>query len=51
MFSAEAKAAPKNAPKVEPKLFMDIKSAKRVPSIPWGHSRPESIRNGINLCK
>lgn len=49
MFNTEARAAPKNEPNVEPRLFMDINRAKSVPSIPGGHSRPEIIRNGIIL--
>ena len=49
MFSTEAKAAPKNEPNVEPRLFMDINRAKSVPSIPGGHSCPEMIKNGIIL--
>lgn len=47
--STEANAAPKNEPNVELKLFIDMKSAKSVPSIPGGQSCPDRIRNGINL--
>lgn len=49
MFKAEANPAPTNDPNVDPKLFIDIKRANRVPSIPGGHSCPDKIRNGINL--
>lgn len=49
MFKIEANPAPMNDPKVEPKLFMDMKRANKVPSIPGGQSCPDKIRNGINL--
>jgi hypothetical protein len=49
MFKIEASPAPMNDPKVDPKLFMDIKRANKVPSIPGGQSCPDKIRNGINL--
>lgn len=49
IFNAEAKNAPKNDPSVEPRLFMDMNNAKRVPSIPGGHSWPEIIKKGIIL--
>lgn len=49
MCRAEANPAPKSELSVAPRLFMDIKRAKSVPSIPGGHRRPEMIRNGINL--
>lgn len=45
----EANPAPANDPNVDPKLFIDIKRAKRVPSIPGGHSCPDKMRNGMNL--
>lgn len=45
----EAKPAPTNDPNVEPKLFIDIKRANKVPSIPGGQSCPDKMRNGINL--
>lgn len=48
-FKNEASAAPANDPSVEPKLFIDIKSANKVPSIPGGHNWPDKMRNGINL--
>lgn len=49
MFRNEASPAPANDPRVDPKLFIDIKRANKVPSIPGGHSCPDSMRNGINL--
>lgn len=49
MLRIEANPAPTNDPIVEPKLFMDIKSANKVPSIPGGQSCPDRMRNGINL--
>ena len=49
MFNIEANPAPTNDPKVDPKLFIDIKRANKVPSIPGGQSFPDKIRNGINL--
>lgn len=49
MFRTEATPAPKKDPNVDPKLFIDIKRANRVPSIPGGHNCPDKIRNGINL--
>lgn len=49
MFRTDATPAPTNDPNVDPKLFIDIKRANRVPSIPGGHSCPDKIRNGINL--
>ena len=49
MFKIEANPAPMNDPKVDPKLFIDIKRANKVPSITGGQSFPNKIRNGINL--
>lgn len=49
MFKIEANPALTNDPKVDPKLFIDIKITNRVPSIPGGQSCPDKIRNGINL--
>jgi len=49
MFNTEAKPAPKKDPSVLPKLFIDMKRANKVPSIPGGHSCPDKIRKGINL--
>lgn len=49
MFNIEAKPAPTKDPIVVPKLFIDMKRANNVPSIPGGHSRPDKIRKGINL--
>lgn len=49
MFKSEANPAPTNDPTVEPKLFIDMNKAKRVPSIPGGHSCPDKMRNGMNL--
>lgn len=49
MFKNEAKPAPKRLLTVPPKLCIDMNKAKRVPSIPGGHSFPEIIRNGIRL--
>lgn len=49
MFKIEANPALTNDPKVVPKLFIDIKRANKVPSIPGGQSCPDKIRNGINL--
>lgn len=49
MFRTEAKPAPTNDPNVDPKLFIDMKRANRVPSIPGGQSCPDKIKNGINL--
>lgn len=49
MLSSEAKPAPRNEPKVKPRLFIDMKRANSVPSIPGGHSCPEIIKNGIIL--
>lgn len=49
MFRTEAKPAPMNDPNVDPKLFIDMKRANRVPSIPGGQSCPDKIKNGINL--
>jgi hypothetical protein len=49
MFNMEANPAPTNDPIVVPKLFIDMKRANNVPSIPGGHSCPDKIRNGINL--
>lgn len=34
----DANPAPTNDPTVDPKLFIDMKRANRVPSIPGGHS-------------
>jgi len=49
IFKADARAAPRNEPSVEPRLLMDMKRANRVPSIPGGQSCPDKIRNGIIL--
>jgi len=49
MFNTEAKPAPTTDPSVVPKLFIDMKRANKVPSIPGGHSCPDKIRKGINL--
>lgn len=49
MFNIEAKPAPTKDPIVVPKLFIDMKRANNVPSIPGGHSCPDKIRKGINL--
>lgn len=49
MFRNEASPAPTNDPRVDPKLFMDIKRANKVPSIPGGQSCPDKMRNGMNL--
>lgn len=49
MLNTEAKLAPPNDPIVDPKLFIDIKRANNVPSIPGGHNCPDRIRNGMNL--
>ena len=49
MLSSEAKPAPRNELTVTPRLFIDMKRAKSVPSIPGGHSCPEIIKNGIIL--
>lgn len=49
MLRAEANPAPTKDPTVEPKLFIDINSANKVPSIPGGHNCPDKMRNGINL--
>lgn len=49
MLRSEAKPAPRNEFTVKPRLFIDMKRAKSVPSIPGGHSRPEIIKNGIIL--
>lgn len=49
MFRNEASPAPTNDPIVEPRLFIDMKRANKVPSIPGGQSCPDKIRNGINL--
>lgn len=49
MSNAEAKPAPTKDPTVDPKLFIDMKRANKVPSIPGGHSCPDKIRKGINL--
>lgn len=48
-FKIEANPALTNDPRVDPKLFIDIKRANKVPSIPGGQSCPDKIRNGINL--
>lgn len=48
-FNIEAKPAPTKDAIVVPKLFIDMKRANNVPSIPGGHSRPDKIKNGINL--
>lgn len=50
MFKIDANPAPTNDPTVDPKLFIDIKRAKSVPSIPGGQSCPDKIKNGMNLC-
>ncbi|KAE8677274.1 hypothetical protein F3Y22_tig00111540pilonHSYRG00126 [Hibiscus syriacus] len=49
MFKIDANPAPTNDPMLAPKLFIDIKSANSVPSIPGGQSCPDKIKNGINL--
>lgn len=49
MFKTEANPAPTKDPTVAPKLFIDMKRAKRVPSTPGGHNCPDNIRNGMNL--
>lgn len=49
MLKMEAKVAPMNDPNVDPKLFIDINRANKVPSIPGGHSCPDKIKNGMNL--
>lgn len=49
MFKIDANPAPTNDPTVDPKLFIDIKRAKSVPSIPGGQSCPDKIKNGMNL--
>lgn len=49
MFRTEANPAPINDPMVVPRLFIDMNRANKVPSIPGGHSRPDNMRNGINL--
>lgn len=49
MFNMDAKPAPTKDPSVDPKLFIDMKSANKVPSIPGGQSCPDKIRKGINL--
>lgn len=49
MLKTEANVAPPNDPNVDPKLFIDMKRANKVPSIPGGQSCPDKIRNGINL--
>ncbi|KAK0602309.1 hypothetical protein LWI29_032208 [Acer saccharum] len=49
MFRTEANPTPTNDPTVEPKLFIDINKAKRVPSIPGGNSCPDKIKNGMSL--
>lgn len=48
-FKMEANPAPTKDPSVEPKLFIDMKRANSVPSIPGGQSWPDNIRNGMNL--
>lgn len=49
MSRTEARLAPTNELIVDPKLFMDMKRANRVPSIPGGQSCPDRIRKGMNL--
>lgn len=49
MFKFDANQAPTNELTVAPKLFIDMKSANKVPSMPGGHSCPDNIRNGMNL--
>lgn len=49
MFSKEANPAPTKDPTLDPRLFIDMKRANKVPSIPGGHSFPERIRKGMNL--
>lgn len=49
MFNIDANPAPIKDPNVDPKLFIDMKRANKVPSIPGGHSCPDKIRKGINL--
>ena len=45
MFKVEANPAPMNDPKVDPKLFIDIKRANKVPSIPGGQAL--QMRSGM----
>jgi len=49
MFKIEANPAPTNEPIVAPKLFIDMKRANRVPSMPGGQRFPDKIKNGMNL--
>lgn len=49
MFKNEAKPAPMNDPRVDPRLLIDMNRANNVPSIPGGQSCPDKIRNGMNL--
>lgn len=49
MFNKEANPAPTKDPTVVPKLFMDMKRANKVPSIPGGHRCPDKVRKGMNL--
>lgn len=50
IFRIEANPAPTNDPIVDPKLFIDMNRANRVPSIPGGQSCPDKIRKGMNLA-
>ena len=49
MFRTEANPAPTKDPTVEPKLFIDMNNANKVPSTPGGQSCPDKIRKGMNL--
>lgn len=49
MFKTEASPAPRNPLIVAPRLFMDMKRANKVPSMPGGHRWPDNIRKGMNL--
>lgn len=51
MFRTEANPAPTKDPTVEPKLFIDMNNANKVPSTPGGQSCPDKIRKGMNLQK
>lgn len=50
IFRIEANPTPTNDPIVDPKLFIDMNRANRVPSIPGGQSCPDKIRKGMNLA-
>lgn len=51
MCRTDASEPPAKELRVDPKLFTDMKRAKSVPSIPGGHSWPDSTKKGINLHK